>query len=601
MGYVGRLAEKNDIISGIVNHESRITNHELYIMGKKSYRLVFLAIFLFLIPYYFIWADTLGLQHTFFVNQKFDKYERTQLSATLKQITGKLYLYVEDNYWNTLNSSSRAILVNNMLSLANEFENNIYLKEVQLWGSEPNPGVDGDPKLTILFEELVENNGGYFDTSNGYLRQQAEKSNQREMVVVNVETVLGDVGLAKTFLAHEFQHLISFNQKDLTRNIPEEVWLNELRSEYSVSHVGYNNTYAKSNLERRVAEFLESPSDSLTEWPNKTFDYAMVTLFGEYLVEQYGTAILTDTIHSSLIGIDSLNQYFQSKGVYERFVDIFMNWMAAAYFNDSSRESKLGYLRFDLKKIKVAPQQKVFLSESFKEYSLAQAITDWQPVWFEFNLGNLGGNISNSIRLDLKGNFNEKFYASYMAFFNTGSVQLGRIEFVGGKAVANILNSSDGLNRVVVMTTKGTKVSDFGASEQAGLLSVRASIVETKKAEASIIKDGSLIRKRGEKEIYVIWGKYKRYLMPGVISLYGHLNVANAIEIELEVFNSYTTSNYIKYLNDEKVYAVWPEGSKHWLNITPQQWDASGRDWGAIFTINDLEVNYYKTGEDIIR
>lgn len=89
--------------------------------------------------------------------------------------------------------------------------------------------------------------------------------------------------------------------------------------------------------------------------------------------------------------------------------------------------------------------------------------------------------------------------------------------------------------------------------------------------------------------------------MPGVISLYGHLNVANAIEIELEVFNSYTTSNYIKYLNDEKVYAVWPEGSKHWLNITPQQWDASGRDWGAIFTINDLEVNYYKTGEDIIR
>jgi len=54
-------------------------------------------------------------------------------------------------------------------------------------------------------------------------------------------------------------------------------------------------------------------------------------------------------------------------------------------------------------------------------------------------------------------------------------------------------------------------------------------------------------------------------------------------------------------VNDEKVYAVWPDGTKHWLDITPQQWDASGRDWNAIFIINDLELNTYKTGADITR
>lgn len=491
--------------------------------------------------------------------------------------------------------------MNNMATLASEFENNIYPKETQLWGSEPNPGIDGDPKITILFEELLENNGGYFDTSNGYLRKEAENSNQREMVAVNIETLLGNVNLVKTFLAHEFQHLISFNQKDLTWNTSEDVWLNEIRSEYSVSHTGYNSIYSKSNLEKRVSDFIENPSDSLTEWPNKTSDYAMAALFGEYLVEQYGESILASTLKSQTTGIASINQYLQSKGFYERFVDVFLNWMAAVYFNDSSRDSRLGYMRSDLKKVKIIPQQKVFLSDSFRDYSVAQTLNDWQPIWLEFNLGDLGANSANSIKLNLEGSIGERPYASYMAFFNSGAVELGRVEFINGKGTVNVLNSSDGLNKIAVLVTKGTKISDFGPSEPKSLLSVRASVIETKKAEASIIKNGVLVRKKGEKEIYVIWGKYKRYLTSGVISLYGHLNPVNAVEVEPEVFNSYQTSNYIKYVSDEKVYAVWPDESKHWLHITPQQWDASGRDWNAIFTINDLEVNYYKLGVDITR
>ena len=116
-----------------------------------------------------------------------------------------------------------------------------------------------------------------------------------------------------------------------------------------------------------------------------------------------------------------------------------------------------------------------------------------------------------------------------------------------------------------------------------------------------MVKDGSLIHKKGEKEIYVVWGKYKRYLTPGIISLYGHLDPNKAIGVEPEKFNAYQTSNYVKHADDERVYAVWPDETKHWLNITPRLWDESGRSWGAIFTINDLELNYYKTGEEIKR
>ena len=73
------------------------------------------------------------------------------------------------------------------------------------------------------------------------------------------------------------------------------------------------------------------------------------------------------------------------------------------------------------------------------------------------------------------------------------------------------------------------------------------------------------------------------------------------MEVDETTFHSYTTTNYVRYVNEEQVYAVWPDGTKHWLNITPQQWDISSRDWGAIFTINDLELNVYKTGVDITR
>ena len=151
------------------------------------------------------------------------------------------------------------------------------------------------------------------------------------------------------------------------------------------------------------------------------------------------------------------------------------------------------------------------------------------------------------------------------------------------------------------MATNGTKIDGFGESESGLSVRIDTKVVSTEEAVASVVKDGSLIKRRGESEIYVIWGKYKRYLNPGIISLYGHLDPTKAIELEPEVFHSYITANYVRYVDGEEVYAVWPDGTKHWMNITPKQWDDSGRDWNAIFVINDLELNYYKTGADIVR
>lgn len=546
-------------------------------------------------------ADTLGQRVNFDVNSEFDRYNRTSLNATLRHVSDRLYLYIEDSYWGGLNNFGQNSLMANIKVLADAFDNNIYPKETATWGSEPNPGVDGDPRITILLEEMTVNRGGYFETANSYPKAEARDSNEREMVSLNVEVLLSDSFLEKVFLAHEFQHLISFNQKEKILNLSEDVWLNELRSEYSVSLAGYNYPYQDSNLEHRVQTFSDNRSDSLTEWPNNNLDYAMAALFAEYLAEQFGPNILSETLKSHLVGIPSLNKYLTDKGYKESFSDIFINWLGALYLNNVSKNEKLGYQRAELKSIKAVPQQEVHLSSGLPEYSSTQYIKDWQPLWLEFNTSDITSDQNKSAKIDISGEVGQNFIASYLAFHQSGQVESGKINLISGRGSSYVLNSIDRLNKVVVLATKSTKMSGFGKSETLGYINVKVSMVDTKDAEAQTLKDGALIKRPREKEIYVIWGKYKRYLNPGVISLYGHLDPANAIELEPEVFNSYQTANYIKYINDEKVYAVWPDATKHWMHITPQQWDDSSRDWNAIFTINDLELNYYKTGVDITR
>src|SRR5438477_12498789 len=89
----------------------------------------------------------------------------------------------------------------------------------------------------------------------------------------------------KVFLAHEFVHLIVFNQKDRLQGVSEEVWLSEARSDYASTILGYDNTYEGSNLQRRVSDFLGQPNNSLTEWQGTKYDYAVETLFIHYLAD----------------------------------------------------------------------------------------------------------------------------------------------------------------------------------------------------------------------------------------------------------------------------------------------------------------------------
>jgi hypothetical protein len=419
---------------------------------------------------------------------------------------------------------------------------------------------------------------------------------------LNIEAVLYNMDLAKNFLAHEIQHIISFNQKELKNNIYEDIWLNELRSEYATTVAGYNDDYNTSNLIKRVGTFLDNQSDSLTEWPNVPKDYAQVALFGEYLVEQYGADILTETLRSNLFGINSINQFLSDRGHQERFKDIFIDWMIALYINDSGFDSRYGYIRDGLKSLKMNKSEnfrRVF--PTITSYFDFVSIKDWQPIWLEYDVQPLSSDMRKSIRLDIDGPRGKESIASYIVFYDDRAPEVFNIPILNNSGTAYILNSSGTMNKILVVATSTNKIMDFSSIEPPRSLSVRLSIIDSEIVKANTLKDGSLIKRTDGDEIYVIRGNYKRYLTPETINLYGHISSDDAISVPLSIFNSYKTSNYVKYIDDEKVYAIWPDGTKHWFNMTEDQFLGSNRKVDAIYIINELELNSYKSGVDIIK
>src|SRR3990167_3495349 len=248
-------------------------------------------------------AAELGEQVKFFVDNSYDAYKRSELMATLRLKSDQAYFYVDDNYWNQMTPSNREIFQAQIGTLANEFDLVIYPKERTFFGSEWNPGLDNDKRITILVLPLIDSAGGYFNRNDEYSRTVFSNSNQREMIYLNA--FYAKKPDAKSFLAHEFQHLITFYQKTVLYNLEEDIWLNEARSEYAPTLLGYDNIYPGSSLEKRTELFLDSPSN-----------------------------VLTRMVLNNQVGIASINLALADLGYKETFSDIFADWAIANYLNN---------------------------------------------------------------------------------------------------------------------------------------------------------------------------------------------------------------------------------------------------------------------------
>ena len=428
-----------------------------------------------LLPF-FARADNYGDQAAFNIDKQYDSAGRSQLSASLVWAGEKIYFYADNAWWNDLDPLERQRYGAVLSGLDAEFSRHIQPKLTELFGASAGSGPSRNGKLTILIHQMIKGTGGYINTADGYSKYQSPGSNEREMVYFNVSFV--DAPLAKTYLAHEYTHLITFNQKERLRHVIEEVWLNEVRAEYSSTILGYDASFGGSNFQQRVKSFLNDPGKSLTEWENVPASYGAAHLWAQYVVDHYGVAILADSMKSDQTGIASIDYALRKNGFDVDFTQVFRDWIITLAANDCSIGPKYCYKYPDLREFVVSPRINYLPASDQVSLSVT-----YNTPYFAGNWQKITGGAGN-LRLDFAAAGEHKFAVPYLTCDAAGKCSAGELETAAdGNAMLKIEDFGRRYSSLVLMPFGSGKNFGFGSGTGTMLpYSFKISIVPTEVA-----------------------------------------------------------------------------------------------------------------------
>ncbi len=443
----------------------------------KNFKLIFVGAIFLIFPF-FISAASLGETTNFFVDPNYDFSGRGKISAILQKVGQRTYFYVDEQWWGTLDNQEKQQVHQSLQSLDYEFYYKIYPTLTSNFGYEQKPGIDKESRITILIHPMTEDARGYFNSGDEYSRTQSPKSNEREMFYLNADYITSP--LAKSFLVHEFVHLITFNQKEKIHGVEEDVWLNEARAEYAPTLIGYDSNYEGSNLQQRVQSFISNASDPLTEWQNQSADYGVLNLFTQYLVEHYGIEILVDSLKSKTKGIKSLNEALEKNGFEQDFSQIFTDWTIAVLANDCSLGEKYCYKNENLKNLRVVPLINFLPLKGSSALGVSQTTKNWTGNWFKF----IGGK--GTLKIEFIGNPENLFKIPYIIQDFSGQYSLDFFqldEYQRGEILVPEFGAK--ISSVTIIPSIQSKISGFLTPEPAFPFFWEASTIAIEEKEDS--------------------------------------------------------------------------------------------------------------------
>jgi len=274
-----------------------------------------------------------GDQEHFFVISDSSGANFTEVTATLKRIGAHAYVYVD-------NATPKEDLTDAQVhELGSAFDNSIYEIIRATFGTESD--VDGDPKITILFTPQVnlQKLAGFFYPHDLYDRP---FSNQREMFYLRVpdeEKSFDDLrAKLKAVLAHEFQHMINFNEHVFVRgqSVGEVLWLNEALSHVAQDIAGYPETNVQF-----VKDYLDAPQDSSVARPTRDADEperGAEYLFLRYVVDQRGVDLLKALVQTTQRDIPNVEA-----ATGRSFAEWMRDWTATVFLSNSGLNSDSRY------------------------------------------------------------------------------------------------------------------------------------------------------------------------------------------------------------------------------------------------------------------
>lgn len=278
-----------------------------------------------------------GDETTFWASNH-DTYETFEVHAVLRAEVDAAYFWVEDGLDYNQADLDR---------LAKAFNDEIYPTNREFFGKEWSPGIDGDNHLYILYaRNLGPGTAAYFSSIDSVNPLAHPYSNAHEMFMVNADTTELDDEFTYGVLAHEFQHMIHWNND---RN--EDTWVNEGFSELAA----FLNGYDPGGFDYL---FSIEPDIQLNDWPfnpdDRSAHYGSSFLFMAYFLDRFGdqaTQALVANPENGMDSVDAVLADLKAQNIIDPSMgnadDLFADWTVANYLNNPEIEDgRYAYYRY---------------------------------------------------------------------------------------------------------------------------------------------------------------------------------------------------------------------------------------------------------------
>ena len=331
-----------------------------------------------------------------------NKFEETR--AVLKAIGKNCYVFLEEG---------KTLAPEAIEKVRKSFDEVIYPTNTANFGSEWKPGIDGDDRIYLLMFDIKDGYngtggfvGGYFYAVDAYQQEKLPahlKSNEREMLYLDINPSDPASDRFQNTIAHEFQHMIHFNQDS-----SEYTWVNEPCSQIAPYLCGFGHA-------NQVVAFMRTPDNSLTAWSKQQMlaNYGQVYLWNYYILHHYlrenpemRTQFFKNLVASKKQGVAG---YIEALGAVSKgFAQTFDRFAIANFVNDTRvAKGEFGYDK-TLGKLKLPVSDTIAVLPG----EVAGEVFLWSADAVKIDLANARSNLKVNFQ-GFRGKMGEDQYNSF--------------------------------------------------------------------------------------------------------------------------------------------------------------------------------------------